>query len=399
MAHGTETVRNPGPLKVASSTTTTFVALAVVGFAGLAAGFMTNSQHGWTSLLLNHFFFMSLALGGLFICAIQYVSSAMWSAPIRRIAESFAAYMPVVLVGFLFVAFVGMPHLYVWTNPEHVKGDLVLEHKAAYLNVTFFIIRNLVAIGLWFFFKKTLVGNSVAQDANGDIVYSNRNKVLSPIFLIVFALTYTMASIDQIMSLDPHWFSTMFGVYTFAGLFTSALAMMTIITILLLRNGMLKGIVNANHLHDCGKFLFAFTIFWAYIAFSQFMLIWYANIPEETMYFMHRMVGGWKWVSTFLLVGKFIVPFFALLPREAKRDEGRLMKVSIWILFAQWIDLIWLIQPEFYKDGPQISWIDVAGFLGFAGLFGLLITRFLSKNNVVAIRDPKIVESVYHHHQ
>ncbi len=405
MAHGNETVRNPGPLKVDSSTTMIFTVLAVVGLGGLAAGIMANAERGWTSLLFNHFFFMSLALGGLFICAIQYATSAMWSAPVRRLAESFAAYLPVVLITFLVIAFLGVPHLFSWAHPEHVKGDVILEHKAGYLNFTFFVVRNLVAIGLWFFFKAKLVGNSVAQDKDGDIVHTNRNKILSPMFLIVFALSYTMSSIDLLMSVDPHWFSTMFGVYTFAGLFTSALAMMTIFTIVLRRNGMLKDIVNDNHLHDCGKFMFAFTIFWAYIAFSQFMLIWYANLPEETMYFMHRFVSepgtavSWKMVSAFLLVGKFMVPFFALLPRDAKRSESRLMKVAIWMLFAQWIDLIWIVQPEFFKAGPRIGWIEVAGLLGFAGLFGLLTTRFLSKNNIVAIRDPKIVESVFHHHQ
>jgi hypothetical protein len=399
MAHGTETVKNPGTLKVESSTTTLFGVLAVVGLGALAAGIFTNAERGWTSLLLNHFYFMSLALGGLFICAIQYSTSAMWSAPVRRLAESFSSFLPVVLIGFLIIAFFGVPHLFTWAHPEIVKGDLILEHKASYLNVTFFIVRNLVAIGLWFFFRKKLVGNSIAQDANGDPVYTSRNKVLSPIFLAIFALSFTMASIDLLMSLDPHWFSTMFGVYTFAGLFTSSLATMTIMAILLRRKGLLKDIVNDNHLHDCGKFMFAFTIFWAYIAFSQFMLIWYANLPEETMYFMHRMVGGWKYVSIFLLLGKFMVPFFALLPREAKRSESRLLKVGIFMLIAQWIDLIWIIQPEFFKNGPQISWIEIGGFLGFAGLFGLTTTRFLSKNNIVAIGDPKLVESVYHHHQ
>jgi hypothetical protein len=341
---------------------------------------------------------MSLALGGLFISAIQFLTNAMWSAPIRRLSESFTAYLPFVLVGFIVICF-GIPHLFEWSHPEVVKGDIILEHKASYLNVTFFVIRNLVAIALWFFFAKKIVGNSVAQDSNGDIAHTNRNKVLSPIFIILFAVTFSMASIDLLMSLDPHWFSTMFGVYTFAGLFTSSLAMTAIFTIKLRRNGMLKEVVNDNHLHDIGKFMFAFTIFWAYIAFSQFMLIWYANLPEETLYFMRRLEGQWYYVSVFLLFGKFLVPFFALLPRDAKRSESRLMKVAIWMLFAHWIDLIWIVQPEFFKEGPRIGWIEIAGLVGFAGLFGLAVTRFLSKNSVLAARDPKLPESVFHHHQ
>lgn len=399
MAHGHQEIKNPGSWKVDSSTTGLFIGLAIIGIIGLTVSIFMDPQRGWTAFLLNHFFFLSLALGGLFICAIQYLTSAMWSAPIRRLSESFSAYLPVVLLGFALIAAFGVPHLFEWSHSEVVKGDPILEHKASYLNVTFFVIRNLVAIALWFFFAKKLVGNSVAQDANGDIAYTNKNKVLAPMFVVVFALTFTMVAIDLLMSLDPHWFSTMFGVYAFAGLFTSSLSLTTIFAIKLRRNGILKDIVNENHLHDLGKFMFAFTIFWAYIAFSQFMLIWYANLPEETMYFMHRFEGNWKYITVFLLVGKFIVPFFALLPREAKRDEGRLMKVAYWILFAQWIDLIWIIQPEFFKDGPRIGLPEVAGLAAFAGLFGFLVTRFLSKNNVVAIGDPKLEEAVFHHHQ
>ena len=399
MAHGHAEIKNPGSWKIQSSTTSLLIGAAVIGLLGLAIGIYMDSVRGWTSFLLNHFFFMSLALGGLFICAIQYLTSAMWSAPIRRLSESFSAYLPMVLVGFVLIAAFGVPHLFKWAHPEVVKGDLILEHKASYLNVTFFIIRNLFVIALWFFLGKKLVGNSVAQDANGDIKFTNRNKVLSPIFVALFALSFTMASVDLLMSLDPHWFSTMFGVYTFAGLFTSALAMTTIFAIILRRNGMLKDIVNDNHLHDLGKFMFAFTVFWAYIGFSQFMLIWYANLPEETMYFMHRFEGNWKFASVFLFFAKFLVPFFALLPRAAKRSESRLMKVAIWMLFAHWVDLIWVIQPEFFKEGPRVGLTEISGLVGFAGIFGLLVTRFLSKNNIVAIGDPKLEESVFHHHQ
>jgi hypothetical protein len=398
MGHTLADIKNPGSLKISSSKTTLFIAMAVIGLLALAGGIMLDAKRGWSSLLLNHFFFMCLGLGGIFIAAIQWLTSAMWSAPIRRISESFTAYLPLVFLGFIAIAF-GIPHIFEWSHPEIVKGDLMLEHKASYLNVTFFIIRNLIAIALWVFFSKKMVGNSIAQDANGDISYTNRNKVLAPIFLIVFALSFTMSSFDLLMSLDPHWFSTMFGVYCFAGLFYSSLALTAIITVLLKRQGHLEGIVNDNHLHDLGKFMFAFTIFWAYIGFCQFMLIWYANMPEETMYFMHRMENKWIYVTVFLFFAKFMVPFFALLPRAAKRSESRLLKVGIWMLFAQWIDLLWLIQPEFFKEGARVGWIEVAGFVGFGGLFCLMVSRFLSKHNIVAIKDPKLVESVYYHHQ
>lgn len=400
MAHtqGHSEIRNPGPLKAGSGLKTLFAVFAVVGFAVTAFTILKDPARGWSSFLMNHFYFMSLALGGLFIAAIQHLTSAMWSAPVRRISESFTAYLPIVFVGFLLIAIPGLRHLFIWADPAHVQGDVVLEHKAGYLSSGFFIVRNLVAIVLWVLFAKKIVGHSVAQDQDGDYAHTAKNKVFAPIFIMIFAITFTMASFDQMMSLDPHWFSTMFGVYTFAGLFYASLALTTIITVLLKRSGGLAGIVNDNHLHDLGKFMFAFTVFWAYIGFSQFMLIWYANLPEETMYFMHRMTPSWMWMTVFLLVGKFMVPFFALLPRDAKRSESRLLFVGAWMLFAQWMDLVWIVQPEFFKDGPKFL-VEILTFLGFAGVFGLAVLRFLSKHSIVAIKDPKLAEAVFHHHQ
>ena len=322
------------------------------------------------------------------------------SAPIRRISESFTGYLPFVLVGLIAIVF-GASHIYEWTHPEIVKGDLILEHKVGYLNMPFFTIRNVIAVILWIVFAKLIVGNSVAQDGNGDVKYTNKNRILAPIFLAVFAISFTMVSFDLLMSLDPHWFSTMFGVYCFAGSFYSSLALTAVIAVLLRRAGYLSHIINENHLHDLGKFMFAFTVFWAYIAFSQFMLIWYANLPEETMYFMHRFKGNWMSFSIFLLVGKFIVPFFALITRGAKRSESRLLFVGLWMLGAHWIDVLWLVQPESHPNGYQFKglWIDLAGFIGLGGIFVFCVTRFLSKQSVVAIRDPKLAEAVFHHHQ
>jgi hypothetical protein len=208
-----------------------------------------------------------------------------------------------------------------------------------------------------------------------------------------------MTAFDQLMSLDAHWFSTMFGVYVFAGLFYVNLASTCVLTLLAKRAGKLDGIVNENHIHDLGKFMFAFTVFWAYIAFSQFMLIWYANLPEETGWFLRRFQDGWMPISIFLLVGKFMVPFFLLLPRDAKRNEPLLLGVGLFMIFAQWVDMMWIVQPEFFHDGPKLGIVEIGTAAGFFGLFALLVSRFLSKNNIVAIGDPRLAESVYHHHQ
>ena len=220
---------------------------------------------------------MQISVAGLFFVAITWITTSMWSAPLRRIAESFTAYLPIALVSTV-ILFLGMKHLYPWTHPEHVEGDLVLEAKQAYLNMPFFMIRDFLAVVVWMIFAKKLVGSSLATDLGADYkAVWESNRKFSVAFIMVFAVSFTLIAFDQLMSLDPHWFSTMFGVYMFAGSYQCLFAALAIMMILLRRAGYLKQIVNENHLHDVAKFLFAFTVFWAYTGFSQYMLIWYAS--------------------------------------------------------------------------------------------------------------------------
>jgi hypothetical protein len=398
-AHGeTKAVKNPGSFATPATVKTVLLVLAVLGFATFGAGLVLEKKRAWFSFLQGHFYFMTLALGGLFFAAIQWLTGAMWSTPVRRVAESFTSYLPFALVSCV-ILFFGLHDIYFWTDPSHVKGDIVLEHKAGYLNVTFFVIRQLIALGIWLLFAWKMIGRSLRQDETKEVQLTLTNKSWAPLFLILFGISFTMVSFDQLMSLDPHWFSTMFGVYNFAGMLYTTFALTAVLSIYLKRKGALEGIVNENHLHDLGKFMFGFTVFYAYIGFSQFMLIWYANLPEETGYFLRRTAGPWFWVTLFLFVGKFLVPFFWLLPRDAKRSEKTLTRVGLWMLFAHWIDIIWMVNPEFSVKAPTIGWVEVGTQLGFLGLFGLVVTRFLSKNNVVAIGDPRLAEAVHHHHQ
>ncbi|MBI4925943.1 MAG: molybdopterin oxidoreductase [Bdellovibrio sp.] len=387
-------VKNPGSLIAAPSVKTMFLVFSLIGVVTFMVGLFLDPKRMWFSFLHNHFYFLTLALGGLFFAALQWLTQAMWSAPVRRISEALTSFLPISLITFLILLF-GIHYLYPWSY----KGDIVLAGKSGYLNISFFVLRNLLAIGLWVFFAIKMIGNSLKQDKDSSLAWTNKNRVLSPIFIILFAITYTMVSFDQLMSLDPHWFSTIFGVYCFAGLFYSNLALTCVLTILLKRQGYLEGIVNKNHLHDLGKFMFAFIVFWAYIAFCQFMLIWYANLPEETSYFLNRMHGGWIYVSLFLLIGKFIIPFFILLPRGAKRNEKLLFNIGIYMLVAQWIDFYWIIQPQYAPDGPVFGLIEIGILLGFLGIFGLVVQKFLSTHNLVAIGDPRLVEAVTHHYQ
>lgn len=402
MASGTHghamEIKNPGTLQGVGTLRTVTIVLAVLGFAAFAAGLKADSSRAWATFVINHFFFMSLALGGVIFACFQWISGAMWSAPVRRLAESLTGYLPFVFVTMI-VLFFGIHSLYHWSHPEVVKGDILLEGKAGYLNIPFFVIRGLVSLAVWGLFAKMLIGNSLKQDTTRSMNETRANQRITPPFLILFAITFTMTAFDHLMSLDPHWFSTMFGVYCFAGLLYSTFALVTAMAIWLRRRGLLEGIVNDNHLHDLGKFMFAFTVFWAYIGFCQFMLIWYANLPEETGYFLRRMTPGWLPVSIFLIVGKFAAPFMLLIRRGNKRSETRLFWVALYMLVCQWIDMLWLVQPEFFKAGPKFGWIEIGTTLGFIGVFGFLVLRFLSRNNVVAIGDPRLAESVHHHHQ
>lgn len=393
-----EIVRDPGNYTTSSRTKMIFWGMAALGVIAFLGGLRVNPVRAWSVFVQNHFYFMCLSLGGLFFAALHWLTGAMWSTPVRRLAESFTSYLPVVLVTFAILC-VGMPHIYIWTQASHVQGDLVLEHKAGYLNPTFFIIRNVIAILIWLFFAYKMIGNSIKQDTTKAFSLTGKNAFMAPVFMIFFALSFTMVSFDQIMSLDPHWFSTIFGIYCFAGLYYLILASTCLMTVFFHSNGKLAGIVNENHFQDLGKFMFGITVFWAYIGFSQFMLIWYANLPEETGYYLHRFHGGWARVSLFLLVGKFMLPFIVLLPRGIKRNKTVLAGVGIYMLIAQWVDILWMVQPEFFPDGPRIGLIEIGVTIGFVGVMGLCVSRFLERNKIIPIGDPRLTESVFHFHQ
>ncbi len=394
MAHVTSA--KPGQLELSMRLKVVMAASIFIGALTLLFGLFANSERTWHAYLLSYFYFVSLSLGGLFFVAIQHISNAGWSVTVRRVSESLATFLPVALGAGLILLF-GAHHLYSWLDTDYVAADPILSGKAPYLNWGFFIIRMIVFLVLWVLLARVIVGRSVRQDETGDVKLTVKNVPASIAFVLIFALSYSLFSVDLLMSLEPHWFSTIFGVYCFSGAFQAGLAMIILIAIYLRNKNLVNGLITEDHLHDLGKYLKAFTVFWAYIAFSQYILIWYANLPEETVFYYHRSHGGWALISLSLLVFKFVVPFIALLPRWAKRTPGHLAAVSILILVMQFVDFYWLIYPNYNGEEAVLGWYEIGLFLGFLGLFLWMVGSFLSRRNLIPIKDPRLEESLQHH--
>jgi hypothetical protein len=370
-----------------------FVAIGLIGFV---VGLLRNQDRLWASYLTSFFFVSCLGLGGLFFAVIQHIAKAGWSTSIRRQAEAMSSFIPVMVIGSL-VLLAGLKHLYPWADPAFVAGNPLIQAKTAYLNTTFLVIRLLVfGFGIYFF-ARAIVGNSTKQDQNGDEKYTHKNVALAVAYLLFFSLSFSLFSVDLLMTLLPTWYSTIFGVYCFAGMFQSSLAFLILMLIYIKRKGYVQGYYNQEHIHDVAKYMKGFTIFWAYIAFSQFMLIWYANIPEETDYYLMRSEGTWMSISVALLVFKFIVPFLALLPRAAKRNEGHLILVCTLLLVMQYLDVYWMVYPNFFEGEVVFGFYEISLLMGFMGLFLLGIQKFFQKNAMVAIKDPRLGEALHHH--
>jgi hypothetical protein len=344
-------------------------------------------------------FVWAVALGALFFVGLQHLVSAVWSVAVRRVAEMFAASIWLVALLFVPVLLYCISHVggsvYPWLDADYVAHDAILKGKQAYLNLPMFIVRAVVFFALWIVFAAYFIHGSLKQDAgSGGTRASLRMRKVSAPFMLIFGLTATFASFDWLMSLEPHWFSTIFGVYVFSGMVLTALSLITIATIWLRFTGRLgRGVVGDGHLYNLGALLFAFVCFWAYIALSQYMLIWYGNIPEETFYFAHRLHGGWLVVSIALAVVRFVIPFFALLSRRAKMSPVTLLWVSILLLFGQFLDLYWLIMPQIHTERPVFGWPELGPPLLLTGALVLFIAHFLTRHLPVAVGDPRLEES------
>ena len=313
----------------------------------------------------------------------------------RRLPEAMTAWL--VPGGLLTLAVgLGAGSLYHWSHREAVVKDALLSHKAPFLNMNMFYALVAVSLLLWVVFAAAIVGGSRRQDREGGSALTSRGNALSALFLVVFALTISVVSFYLLMSLDAHWFSTMFAVLVFTDVVQTGLAFVAVMAGLLLASGQLKGFVNENHIHSLGKMLFASTGFWAYIYFCQFMLIWYANLPEETVYFLKRAGNGWLPYFLLLPVLKFVLPFLLLVPRDAKRQARKLVPVALLILFAQFWELYLMVGPSVGHGHEaaqaHLPVVELAVTLGFVGLFTLVFGWTLSRHGAVPLKDPALAE-------
>jgi len=333
--------------------------VAAAGGLGLTAvGALFDVRRALFAYLVAFVWALGIALGALILVGALHASNARWPVVLRRFLETVPQSVLLFAVLFLPIA-LGMKQLFVWVAPPEGL-DRVMEHaihsKHAYLNVPFFLGRAVLYFAVWLVVAHLLRAWSVRQDSVGGVTLTRWQRRLGAGSLPLLALTLSFAAFDWMMSLDPRFFSTIFGVYWFAGSFMSAFAVTIIAAALTRRDPSAFGhVVSAEHYHSLGKFMLAFTAFWAYVAFSQFMLIWIANVPEEVPWYILRIDGGWLWVGAFLAVFHFLVPFFLLLSRDLKRDPRRLSWVAAWMLFVHWVDVYWLVMPHLDPGGPRPS--------------------------------------------
>jgi len=375
-----------------------------VGLVACVIGFVVDRDHFFRSWLIAYLLFLGIALGSLALLMIQHLTGGAWGI-FRRVFEASSRTLPLMALLFLPIV-LGMTNLYPWTHPDHVQHDEVLRHKAAYLNTGFFLLRALVYFSGWILIAWTMTRWSRQQD-EGDESVNLRLQYLSGGGLVFYALAATFASIDWIMSINPHWYSTLFGFIFIGGQGLSALAFTIVVSTFLARRTPMDTLLKPSHFHDLGKLSLAFVMLWAYFNFSQYLLVYAANLVEEIPYFVARISGGWQYLAVFLVLFHFVVPFALLLSRDLKRMPHRLVWVALALLVVRYIDLFMLVSPEFDSTGANlhllaeehaagfyVHWLDLAAPLAIGGLWLWMFFTQLAQRPLLAFRDPYLREAL-----
>ena len=369
----------------------------LVGLAGIASTFfVSGAERFWMNWNIWFVFLLTVGLGCLFIVALEHVVGARWSVPLRRIPERLSGLTLLVIPAAL-IALLSLPELYSWTEPESLENPMIAG-KAVWLNVPFFSIRVVACVVLWALSYRIFVNGSIRQDKSRDPRYTLRMRRFAPLFMFLFGITLTVVAFDWISSLDPLWYSDIFGVYLFAGTFLAGLAV-TILTILYLKSRGRLPDVRPDHMYNLGGFMFAFIVFWSYIGFAQYLLMWYANIPEEVFWYKVRLSDGWGAVILALALFHFVVPFFILMARDAKRDPKFLSAAAILVLFFHLLDLYWMMFPALgvSTNIGTIGWQELSFAILFISAALLWIRRSMKLGEDMPVGDPVLREGLEFH--
>ncbi len=368
-----------------------------IGIIAIAIGFVSDPQRGWVNLLVNNFYFLSLAIGASFFLALQYITQAGWSSAFKRIPESMSAYIPFAAVIMILLLF-GMNSIYTWINPESHGFDEhsmhLIHHKSPFLNVPFFIVRLVFYFAVWIFMTRLLRKYSLKEDAVGGLENFKKSEFYSKIYIFTLALTFSLASFDWLMSIQPTWFSTIYSLKNFVSAFFHGSSIIVLIVLIMHHYGYFSFISNA-HWADFSKYVFILSIMWAYFWFAQYLLIWYANIPEETNYYVMRLTGKWKIIFYLNFILNWSIPFLVLLPNYFARKKFILGIVICFLIIGQYIDIYEQIVPGTLGE-VKIGLTEIGSFIGFAGLFIYIVLRTLSSASLIPEKHPLLNESLHH---
>ncbi|TAL66930.1 MAG: hypothetical protein EPN88_07835 [Bacteroidetes bacterium] len=386
-------------LKVSTTFRIVTLILTGIGAGTFVIGLLSDPEITWAGYLIANYYFLSLAMGGAFFFAIQSISQSGWSSAFKRVPEAMMAYIPFAAVFFILLYF-GVSDLYHWSHTEAVASDPLLLHKSAYLNIPFFFVRLIVCFILWIIFVRILRKISLQEDmyspANqeGIMALFSKTELYSKIFIFILAITFSLAAFDWIMSIDAHWYSTIFALKNMVAAFLHGVSVVALIVFILFKRGYFP-FFNKYHLHDFTRYIFMLSIVWGYFWFAQFMIIWYGNIPEETVYFYVRWHEGWKVMFFLEIILNWALPFIVLLPVKTSRNMAVISTVIVFLIIGQYVDLFVQVIPGI-TGILKFGWIEAGLFLGYAGLFALVVATTLSKAKIIPPNHPYLEESLNH---